>query len=222
MTEEIRTNPQEIAEIIESAMREFNLAMKYREDVSNLTRKRAEQIIRFSIIGLLLLGIAMFYLLYTLTKSMSSITMRVNEASSYIENVNVNLQAVSTNLFSIRESIDHTNQLINTMPVMTQSVNQMSGDMDKIQASLDNINFNISVMPVMDDSINQMSANIFDMTGNMKTINNSITTMSNDIAKINYQLNTVNQQFIGLNEQVNFMGHNINDMSKPIKYMPFP
>ena len=70
---------REMMEEFRQGMNDFNSAMQAREDFSLRIAKRTTQIIRFTLFGLGVLGITMFFLIWTLTNNMDLITdhMRV-------------------------------------------------------------------------------------------------------------------------------------------------
>jgi hypothetical protein len=72
----------EAVETIRDAMREFHSAMRFRDALTLKIGKRTTQIIRFGMIAMILITASMFYLIYTLTSSMSDITKRMNTTSS--------------------------------------------------------------------------------------------------------------------------------------------
>ena len=54
---ENNNNPREVAEIVESALRNFNEGMAHREQLSIRIGRRTTQIIRFGMISMLMLGL---------------------------------------------------------------------------------------------------------------------------------------------------------------------
>ncbi len=74
-------NTREVAEIVESALHEFNESMAHREQLSIRIGKRTTQIIRSGMISMLTLGLALFYLIFILTRDFSAITEHMDDMS---------------------------------------------------------------------------------------------------------------------------------------------
>ncbi len=190
--------PREIAEIVESTMRQFNSAMKRREALIIRIGAQTAQIIRISMIGLILLMIAMFTLLTILLTDMGDIIQRLDEVGSHMKQINQNIMLVAENMAGVRQSVDlvktsinHLDEHVKVMPLMNVSVGKISDNMLKINDSINYININIA------------------------SLNDHVDMMRVDMAQMSYQ-------FGGLNSQLGVMGHNVDRMAAPMKMFPFP
>ena len=67
-------NPKEIAELVAGSLEDFRKGMEAREQLSTRIGARTTQIIRFGMFGLSILGLALFYLIFILTKDFATIT----------------------------------------------------------------------------------------------------------------------------------------------------
>ncbi len=80
-------------------MADFNSAMKSREELSLRIAKRTTQLIRFTLVGLVVLGLAMFFLIWTLTSNMSSITDHMSVISEDMKSMRKRLSSSSSRCF---------------------------------------------------------------------------------------------------------------------------
>ena len=104
--EEVIESPRDIAEIVENTMREFNSAMQRREGLIVRISNQTNQIIRFSMIGLTLLALAIFTVILILLSDMSSITQRLDKIAIYMQQINKNIIVVGDNMTELKQSID--------------------------------------------------------------------------------------------------------------------
>jgi len=190
--------PREIAEIVESTMRQFNSAMKRREALIMRIGIQTAQIIRVSMIGFILLMIAIFTLLTILLTDMGDIIQGIDEVSEHMKQINQNIMLVAENMAGMKQSVDlvktsinNVNEHIKVMPLMNLAVEKISDDMLKINDSINYININIA------------------------SLNEHVDMMRTDMAQMSYQ-------FTGLNSQLGAMGHNVDRMAAPMKMFPFP
>ena len=84
-------------------MADFNGAMKSREDLSLRIARRTTQLIRFTLIGLVVLGLAMFVLIWTLTSNMSNITSHMSKISGDMRSMRADFHQVAVDVTSIRK-----------------------------------------------------------------------------------------------------------------------
>ena len=194
---EIRENHKEIAVIIESAMRDFNAAMKSREELSLRIAKRTTQIIRFSMFGAILLMAAIIVLLYILTSEMNHMTSHLEEIGTRIGIVNqhvgsmsIELQRIGLSVEEMERSMEVLNGSLETIPAMNRAMDQISQDMKKL-------NQNIALIST-------------DVAAIRQPLNN----MSVDLAR-------TRDQVLGVNRTLGIVGRDADRMMTPIKFLPF-
>jgi len=191
-------NPKEIAELVESSLREFNVAMQRRETLIFEISAQTAQLIRFSMISLMIWAAAMFALIVVLLSDLGNITQRLDEVAGYMKNISQNITVVAGNVYEVKHSLDNLNEHAKVIAMMNDSVTKMSEQVFNINTNINDIN----------TSINQ--------------INSSVITLSDNIALMRVDLAKMNHQFSGLNSQLGVMGSNVNRMTAPMKYFPFP
>ncbi|OAD18794.1 hypothetical protein THIOM_005600 [Candidatus Thiomargarita nelsonii] len=191
-------NPREIAELVESSLREFNLAMQRRETLIFEISAQTAQIIRFSMISLTVWAAAMFALIIILLSDMGNITQRLDEVAGYMKNISQNITVVAGNVYEVKLSLDNLDEHVKVITMMNDSVSKMSEQVFNINTNINDIN----------TSINKINTSVI-------TLNDNIALMRVDMAKMNHQ-------FTGLNSQLGVMGSNVNRMTAPMKFFPFP
>jgi len=174
-------NPKEIAELVESSLREFNLAMQRRETLIFEISSQTAQLIRFSMIGLIIWAAAMFALIVVLLSDMGNITQRLDEVAGYMKNISQNITAVAGNVHEVKLSLDNLDEHVKIITVMNDYVGKMSEQV-----------FNINT------NINEINTSVI-------TLNDNITLMRVDIGTMNHQLNGLNNQLGAMGVNVNRM-----------------
>jgi uncharacterized protein YoxC len=191
-------NTREVAEIVESAMREFNESMYHREQLSIRIGKRTTQIIRFGMVGMLALGLALFYLVFILAKDFSAITEHMDDMSGYMDTMDKNFVVVAQTMPRMQTTLDRLNENITVMPALSQSVGSMDSNLGNLSSD----------MHTMVDQLNQMNISLGNMT--------------NSVANMTGSMLVLNNQFTDMNRIVGRMSGNVNDMAKPMRAFPFP
>ncbi|MDH3527098.1 MAG: hypothetical protein OEM43_06305, partial [Gammaproteobacteria bacterium] len=115
-------SPRELAEIVENAMREFRSGMEHREQMSTRIGRRTTQIIRFGMIGMAILGLALFYLIFILTKDFSQVTVHMEDMSGYMLEMQADIGSMAGDIGHMQKTILGINDNITVMPTMNNSV----------------------------------------------------------------------------------------------------
>ncbi|MDH3899516.1 MAG: hypothetical protein OEU51_00555, partial [Gammaproteobacteria bacterium] len=98
---ENNNSPREIAEIVESALHEFNEGMAHRENLSIRIGRRTTQIIRFGMTSMMMLGAALFYLIYILTSDFAVIREHMEMMSMHMSSMESNLTSVAGDISKV-------------------------------------------------------------------------------------------------------------------------
>ncbi len=163
------------------AMSDFNTAMKVREEVSIRIGTRTTYIIRYGMAGLLLIVVALFFLIYTLTGNMRAITTHMVDISANIhhmstrfDNVTKDMRGMRTAMESMNRNISGMSKSIEVMPKMNQTISQIGDELSE-----------------MNLTIGQMDKNIYNMNGHLGrmdhrfgTLINQMGAMRNDVDRI--------------------------------------
>ncbi|MGB5442550.1 MAG: hypothetical protein WBN57_07990 [Gammaproteobacteria bacterium] len=174
---------REVAEIIENAMREFNESMYHREQLSIRIGRRTTQIIRFGMIGLLALGLALFYLIFILAKDFSAITEHMDDMSGYMSTMDRNFVVVAETLPRMHTTLDGLNRNITVMPALNQSVGNMDTSLGALSTD----------MHTMVEQLNRMNASVANMTTSMHVLNTQFTDMNRIVGHMSGDVNQMSK-----------------------------
>ncbi len=194
----MEAEPRQMAEIIEQSLREFNSAMQHREQAIVKIGNQTAQMIRVSMIGLILVLCAVFALIAILLSDMGNITKRLEEVVHHMGNINQNIVYMADNMNNVKQSVD------------------------LVRVSIDGVEKHIRVMPLMQVSVDHINDNIFTMNRNINNMNATINLLNNNLTVMSVDIARINQQFGSLNHQLGGMGFNIDRIAAPIKMLPFP
>jgi methyl-accepting chemotaxis protein len=161
-------NTREIAEIVENALTEFRKGMEAREQLSIRIGRRTTQIIRFGMFGLSVLGLALFYLIFILTKDFGTITDEMERMSVNLTNMEGYFSSVATDITGMRQTLHVLNESVTVMPLISRTVGNM------------------------DTSLATMSGDLQSITGLMNTMNNNMASINGNLQIMNKQITDMN------------------------------
>ena len=164
-------NQKEIIAMVERSLDDFRKGMEYREQLSIRIGRRTTQIIRFGMTGMAILGLALFYLIFILTKDFSNITIRMTEMSGYMHNMEKNFTTVAGTITRVQETLLVINDSITVMPALNNSVSNMDNNLGSLSTDLH----------AMVEQIQYMNGNVTSMAGNMHILNNQFTDMNRTV-----------------------------------------
>ena len=155
-------NTREVAEIVENALRNFNEAMAHREQLSIRIGRRTTQIIRFGTLSMLMLGLALFYLIFILTRDFSAITGHMDDMSGYMNDMDRNFAVVAESITRVDQTLTVLNEHITVMPALGQSVDNMDSNLGTLSSD----------MHSMVGQLEQMNGNVSNMAISLRVLNN--------------------------------------------------
>lgn len=164
-------NQKEIIAMVERSLDDFRQGMDSREKLSIRIGRRTTQIIRFGMIGMSILGLALFYLIFILTKDFSNITTHMTEMSGYMHNMEKNFTTVAGTITQVHETLLVLNDSITVMPALNSSVGNMDNNLGVLSSDLH----------AMVEQIQYMNVNVTSMAGNMQILNNQFTDMNRTV-----------------------------------------
>ena len=182
-------------------MNDFNSAMQAREELSLRIGKRTTQIIRYTLFGLSILGLAMFFLIWTLTSNMNNITDHMETMAGDIKSMRGDFQQVSSNLSSMKGDFSSVTK---DLGAITHSVNFMQIDTSKLNKNIGGMGTDITtlrkILAQMDKSVHHMGVNVTGMNQGVERLSMSVGAMS---------------------ENISYMTDDIDKMVAPMRLMPF-
>jgi len=161
-------NQKEIMAMVERSLDDFRKGMEYREQLSIRIGRRTTQIIRFGMTGMAILGLALFYLIFILTKDFSDIRMHMTEMSGYMHDMDQNFTTVAGRITQVNETMLTLNDSITVMPALNSSVSNMDNNLGSLSTDLHS----------MVEQVQFMNGNVSSMAGNMQILNNQFTDMN--------------------------------------------
>jgi hypothetical protein len=177
---ENNNNQKEMLEMVERSLDDFRKGMEYREQLSIRIGRRTTQIIRFGMTGMAILGLALFYLIFILTKDFSNITTQMTAISGYMLNMDESFTTVAGTITRVHETLTVMNDSITVMPDLNVSVDSMDSNLGTLSTDLHS----------MVEQIHFMNGNVSGMTGSMQLLNNQFTDMNRTV---DYMSGNVNQ-----------------------------
>lgn len=164
----------EMLAIVERSLDDFRKGMEAREQLSIRIGRRTTQIIRFGMTGLSILGLALFYLIFILTRDFSNITSHMTEMSGYMQQMEQSFVTVAGTI----EDINTTMQALNTHIAVMPELNSSVAGMD------DNLGILRSDMHTLVTQIDHMNANVAAMTSNLQLLNTQFSDMNRTVASM--------------------------------------
>jgi len=161
-------NQKEIIAMVERSLDDFRKGMEYREQLSIRIGRRTTQIIRFGMTGMAILGLALFYLIFILTKDFSDIRMHMTKMSGYMHDMDQSFTTVTGKITQVNETMLKLNDSITVMPALNGSVGNMDHNLGVLSTDLH----------AMVEQIQYMNGNVTSMAGNMQILNNQFTDMN--------------------------------------------
>jgi hypothetical protein len=175
---ENHNNTRAVAEIMENAMHEFSEAMAHREQLSIRIGRRTTQIIRFGMAGLSILGLALFYLIFILTKDFSTITGHMERMSGNMYSIESNFAAVARDMHQVQQTLLGLNDNVRVMPAINGAVQNLdssllalSNDLHSMVVPIHNMNSGVgnlaANLQLMNRQFTDMNVSVGHMSGNM-------------------------------------------------------
>jgi methyl-accepting chemotaxis protein len=174
---------REIAEIVESGLAEFRKGMEAREQLSIRIGRRTTQIIRFGMFGLSVLGLALFYLIFILTKDFATITDEMERMSVNLTNIEGYFASVAGDIGHIRQTLHVLNDNVMVMPVISRTVGSMDTSLASMSGDLQTIT----------GLMNTMNNNMASVNGNLQVMNRQITDMNSVIGHMAGNVNQISK-----------------------------
>ena len=167
-------NQKEISGMVERALDDFRQGMEYREQLSIRIGRRTTQIIRFGMAALSILGLALFYLIFILTKDFSNITTHMTEMSGYMSNMEKNFTSVDGTISRLERTLVQLNEHITVMPALNDSVGSMDVNLGLLRTDLHSVV----------EQIQYMNGNVTSMANSMQVLNNQFSDMNRTVVNM--------------------------------------
>lgn len=173
----------------EEAEKLANSFMDLHEDLMfiykhNMVRStaRINNIIRYAMIGIVVMMLAMLALVATFTTRMGSITNYMEVMADDMQGMRNDFGKVTLDMRAIQAAVAEMDTFVQPMPAMFESVGGMGDNMSKMRGDLvtvaDSMNRIQSVMLSMGANLQAMDQKLIDMTGAVGGISRDVDQMS--------------------------------------------
>ena len=169
---------KEIIGMVERALDDFRQGMEYREQLSIRIGRRTTQIIRFGMLALSILGLALFYLIFILTKDFSNITTHMTAMSGYMNNMNNSFTSVSSAINQVEKTLVKINEHITVMPALNDSVGNIDASLGLLRTDMNSM---VEQIEFMNGSVANMAGSIQVMNNQINDMNRAINSMASNI-----------------------------------------
>ncbi|MEO5373778.1 MAG: hypothetical protein H7840_05795 [Alphaproteobacteria bacterium] len=162
----------EIARQMSEAMRDWRTIMDQEHQLSVRIGRRTTQIIRFTMVLMVLVCVVMGGLVVVLTRDMGLMTVQIVDMAGYMNTMQANFVTVAARMSEMQETMSRLDGNISPVPQMAQSVGHMSADMGRMSADVGRMATAVDRMSGdLSSMINEMRAingNMYGMTSNMR------------------------------------------------------
>jgi uncharacterized protein YoxC len=158
---------KDFLEIMQKVMYDFKEGGRLRDKEGRRIAKRTAQIVRWSSVGMVLLGAAFLALLLILTKDLVLITSNIVAMSKYTQSMSEDMHSMVGTMGSIEEDMTGMKKTIIHLGVKT---GEMSNSIEKMNTS-------IAVLPVMNSNVEKMSQDL--------------TALNSQVARMSYLMGTI-------------------------------
>jgi hypothetical protein len=172
-------NQKGLLAMVERSLDDFRQGMDSREKLSIRIGRRTTQIIRFGMTGMGILGLALFYLIFILTRDFANIRTHMTEMSGYMHNMEQNFSTVAGTITQVHETLLVLNDSITVMPALNGSVGNMDTNLGLLSRDL----------RAMVEQVQYMNGNVTSMAGNMQLLNNQFTDMNRTVGHMSGNVN---------------------------------
>lgn len=118
------TNPthDEMLARFETAMSDFHQAMQLRDELTVRIARRTTQIIRVSLLLMIVLSMSLFYLVWSLSDDMDEMTVHMISMSDSVARMEHSMNDMNQSMLHMNQGVVHMNQTMTRMQQNTQSM----------------------------------------------------------------------------------------------------
>ena len=154
-----------------ATMTAFNEAMQERGELSLRIGRRTTQILRIGVIGMLIINAILFFLVYTLSSEINTMTQsvvtmagNVGGMEENIRHVAANMDEMNRNIGVIAAQVGQMNQSMQPLPGMAQTMSDLNSRIARIDQTMQGMT---GYMSQLSSHTGQISQQMGVMNGNM-------------------------------------------------------
>ena len=165
------TADEQILQTVQDTMREFKEGARLHNEEGKRIARRTAQIVRWSFVGMVLLGLALLTLLVLLTKSLVTATERIDGIHDYTKSMSVELQSVSGDM----------GRIAGRMSTIAGSMGRIEGEMGRVRKRLDTMNAHVSGL---EGSVGTIPQELQVINGQLNGIGKSMGRITHDMSQM--------------------------------------
>lgn len=163
-------NQQDFLQEMQQIMHDFKEGGRLRDKEGRRIARRTAQIVRWSSVGMVLLGAAFLTLLLILTKDLVLITSNIVSMSEYTHSMSKDLHTMVGTVGGIRKD----------MVEMKKTMSQLGTETHFMRKSMVKMDASISTLPLMNGNVEIMSQNFLSLNHQLATMTQLMKTISID------------------------------------------
>jgi len=167
-------------EMITDTMIGFRETMETHDNLGVKIAARTRLILRVVLTTLIISAIYLVFMIYQMSNNMNAMTV-------HLEDMYSSFGSMSGDMHEITQTADSMARSISGMPLIAESMNQISGDVSAMTGSVHAMK---QSMTAMDNDMTRINANMHEMTGRLYNMNRSVNLMGNDVNQMAAPMNS--------------------------------
>jgi uncharacterized protein YoxC len=163
-------NQKEFLDTLQKVMYDFKEGGRLRDKEGRRIAQRTAQIVRWSFVGMVLLGGAFLVLLLILTKDLVLITDNIVGMSKYTQSMSEDMHSIVGTMGGIQDD----------MTGMKTTIIQLSVETGQMSDSIEQMNTSIAVLPIMNSNVEKMSQDLTTLNAQVARMSHLMGVMAQD------------------------------------------
>lgn len=180
MTPEQREEAEQVAHRFMDLHEDLMFIFKHNMVRSNL---RINSIIRYAMVGMVVLMLAMLALVATFTTRMDAITTYMEEMADDMQRMRKDFDRVTLEMRSMETAVGTMDEHVTPMPSMYVSVDQMSGDMSRMREDIGSVAA----------SMGQIQQRMLTLGGHLQSMDLKLGAMGGAVGGIGHDVNIMSR-----------------------------
>lgn len=177
------SDQREVWQLVESSLREFRDGMQVQEQLAIHIGRRTTHIIRFALVGLIILGIAMLLLTLVLTKDMQTITEQMRDMAFHMSAMKDDVELMTGN----------TGSMDRGMVGIRDSMQSMDSQLIQLTTHVEDMNASVGIMAGHTTLLAPMTDNVHAMSQSMHILQQEIDVLNHSVGRVSYDVNHISR-----------------------------
>ena len=166
-------------EMMTDTMIEFRTTMEDHDNIGIKIATKTRLIMRTVFATLIISAIYLVFMIFQMSHNMSAMTV-------HLEDMYSSFGSMSQDMHEITRTVDSMGRNISGMPLIAESMTQISGDVRAMTGSVYAMN---QSMTAIDNDMIRINSDMHEMTGRLYNMNRSINLMGNDVNQMAAPMN---------------------------------